>query len=363
MSRAHNFSAGPSALPLPVLRRVQEDLLNYRGTGTSIIEVSHRSSEFIDIAERTEQSLRKLLAIGDDYWVLFLQGGATLQFAMVPLNLSLPGESVEYLVNGSWSAKATREASRLRRVHVVAESLDSVPSQDSWSRVESSKYLHITSNETIRGVQFREFPSQLDVPLVADMSSDILTRELDVNQFGLIYASAQKNIGPAGLTVVIVRKDLCRPLGEGESEYLNYKAHAERESMYNTPNTFAWYVAGLVFEWVMECGGVSEMERRCIERSSRIYEVIDESNLFTNTISQEFRSHSNVTFDLKDDSVAFEFLTRAEQSNIKHIRGHRLVGGFRISLYNAIEQESVSDLIDFMRGFERGCAKSEQSTD
>lgn len=357
MSRAHNFSAGPSALPLPVLRKVQADLLNYRGTGTSIIEVSHRSAEFVDIAERAERSLRELLAIGDDYWVLFMQGGATLQFALVPLNLSLPGETVEYLVNGSWSGKALREASRLRSVHVVAESIDGVPSQDSWSRAESSKYLHITSNETISGVQFHEFPSNLDVPLVADMSSDILTREIDVNQFGLIYASAQKNIGPSGLTVVIVRKDLCRALEEGDSEYLNYRAHAERESMYNTPNTFAWYVAGLVLDWVKECGGVAEMQRRSIVRSSRLYEAIDESNLYTNVIAPEFRSSTNVTFDMEEEALAALFLRKAALANIKHIRGHRLVGGFRISLYNAIEWESVSELIDFMREFERGYSK------
>lgn len=357
MSRAHNFSAGPSALPLSVLRKVQADLLNYRGTGSSIIEVSHRSAEFIDIAERAEQSFRELLAIGDDYWVLFVQGGATLQFAMVPLNLSLPGETVEYLVNGSWSGKAAREASRLRTVHVVAESLDGVPPQDSWIHAERSKYLHITSNETITGVQIHEFPSQLDIPLVADMSSDILTREIDVNQFGLIYASAQKNIGPSGLTVVIVRKDLCRPLEEGESEYLNYKAHVDRESMYNTPNTFAWYVAGLVLEWMKECGGISEMERRSAERSSLLYEVIDESTLYSNTVAQEFRSRTNVTFEIEDEPLAAQFLSKAEQVNIKHIRGHRLVGGFRISLYNAIESESVHELIDFMREFERGYSK------
>ncbi len=357
MSRAHNFSAGPAALPLTVLRKVQADLLNYRGTGNSIIEVSHRSPEFVEIAERAEQTLRELLAIGDDYWVLFMQGGATLQFALVPLNLSRPGETVEYLYNGAWSGKAIREARRLRRVHIVAESQDGVPPPDSWIRTECSKYLHITSNETISGVQFHKFPGQLDVPLVADMSSDILTREIDVNQFGLIYASAQKNIGPAGLTVVIVRKNLCRTLEEGESEFLNYQAHAERESMYNTPNTFAWYVAGLVLEWVKECGGVAEMQRRSIERSNRLYEVIDESSLYTNTISPEFRSRTNVTFNLEDESLAADFLARALEANIKHIRGHRLVGGFRISLYNAIEWESVSQLIEFMREFERECVK------
>lgn len=356
MSRAFNFSAGPSALPLPVLRTVQADLLNYRGTGTSIMEVSHRSPEFIDIAERAERTLRELFAIGEDYWVLFMQGGATLQFALVPLNLSAPGETVEYLHNGSWSAKAIREARRLRKVHIVGESQNSVPPTDSWIRAECSKYLHITSNETISGVQFRDFPTQLNVPLVADMSSDILTRVIDVNQFGLIYASAQKNIGPAGLTVVIVRKDLCRPLEEGESEYLNYRAHAERESMYNTPNTFAWYVAGLVFEWVKDCGGVSEMERRSIEKSSRLYEIIDESGLYTNTIAPEFRSRTNVTFNIGNELLAKEFLSKASLANIKHIRGHRLVGGFRVSLYNAVEWESVSRLIDFMREFERECA-------
>ena len=356
MSRVLNFSAGPSALPLPVLRTVQADLLNYRGTGTSIMEVSHRSPDFIDIAERAERTLRELLNIGEDYWVLFMQGGATLQFALVPLNLSAQGETVEYLHNGSWSGKAIREARRLRKVHIVGESQNSVPSPDSWIRTKCSKYLHITSNETISGVQFRVFPTELNVPLVADMSSDILTRVIDVNQFGLIYASAQKNIGPAGLTVVIVRKELCRPLEEGESEYLNYRAHAERESMYNTPNTFAWYVAGLVFEWVKDCGGVSEMERRSIEKSSRLYKVIDESALYTNTISPEFRSRTNVTFNIENELLAKEFLSKAFLANIKHIRGHRLVGGFRVSLYNAVEWESVSLLIDFMREFERECA-------
>ncbi|MCY3885777.1 MAG: 3-phosphoserine/phosphohydroxythreonine transaminase [Gammaproteobacteria bacterium] len=353
MSRAFNFSAGPSALPLPVLRKVQEELLNYRGTGTSIIEVSHRSDQFLEIAHRTEQSLRELLAISNDYWVLFMQGGSTLQFALVPLNLSRQGETVEYLCTGEWSSKAIREAARVRRAHVVATATNNIPSPSSWNRAENSRYLHVTSNETISGVQFHEFPSNLDVPLVADMSSDLLTRVVDVSQFGLIYASAQKNIGPSGLTIVIVRKDLCRPLEEGDSEYLNYRAHADTQSMYNTPNTFAWYVAGLVIDWVKKSGGVEEMQRRSVEKASRLYEVIDRSNLYSNTVDPRFRSTMNVTFSIEDETLRQAFLSEAEHANIKHIRGHRMVGGFRASLYNAVEWESVRALIRFMQEFEK----------
>lgn len=356
MSRAFNFSAGPATLPEPVMLEVQRDLLDYQGSGTSVVEISHRSPAFMDIAQRAEASLRRLLNVSEDYLVLFLQGGATLQFAMVPLNLSVQGETVEYLDTGLWSQKAISEASYLRNVHVVASSTDSVPDASTWDRTSNSQYLHITSNETISGVQIPDYPLDDGVTLVADMTSDILTRHLDIDKFGLVYAGTQKNMGPSGVSIVIVRKDLCREPRQGEPLYLNYRIHAENDSMYNTPNTFAWYVSGLVFDWLLYEGGVAEMQRRCEEKSRKIYRVINDSSLYFSTVEPAFRSKVNVTFSIRDESLTDKFLTKAAEANIVNIKGHRKVGGFRVSLYNGVTIEAVDALVDFMETFEREIA-------
>ncbi len=357
MTRAYNFSPGPATLPDSVLEEVQRDLLDFRGTGCSVLEISHRSPEFMDVAKSAEDTLRRLLDIGDDYAVLFLQGGPTLQFTMVPLNLSGPGEVVEYTDTGRWSQKAFEEAHRLRNAYVVAQSDRTVPAQDTWERRADSRYVHITSNETIAGVQFKDIPKDLGAPLVADMSSDFLTRKIDVEDFGIIYAGAQKNFGPAGLTTVIVRKELCQNVVEGESEYLNYSTHIEYESMYNTPNTFAWYVADLVLHWIERSGGVAEMQRRSSERSQRLYDVIDSSELYQSAVERRHRSAVNVSFFIEDDELEARFLNQAAAANIVNIRGHRLLGGFRASLYNGLSDEAVDALVDYMIRFERGLGK------
>lgn len=353
MPRAHNFSAGPAALPIAVMTEVQRDLLDYRGTGMSVMEISHRSSIFMDIASRAEHSLRKLLGIRDDYHVLFLQGGARLQFTMIPLNLAARGEVVEYVNTGIWSQKALQEAERLRDVKVVASAHDHIPAVATWERYKGAKYLYITTNETISGVQYQEFPLGGDAPLVADASSDILTRPMDVERFGLIYACAQKNFGPAGLTVVIVRKDLCREPLEHESEYLNYTKHAESASMYNTPNTFAWYLAGIMFDWILAQGGVKAMQRQCEAKSRKLYELIDSSGLYRSIIDPSCRSSVSVTFTLTDDTLNQRLLDEAKKVNIHNLKGHRAVGGFRASLYNGVPMKSVDALVEFLADFEQ----------
>ena len=353
MRRAHNFSAGPAALPTEVMTEIQHDLLDYRGTGMSVMEISHRSSTFMDIASRAEHSLRQLLRIGEDYHVLFLQGGARLQFTMIPLNLAEPGEVVEYVDTGIWSQKALREAERLRDAKTVASAHDHIPAESTWTRYSGSKYLYITSNETISGVQYHDFPNVDSVPLVVDASSDFLTRPMEVHRFGLVYACAQKNFGPSGLAIVIVRKNLCREPLEHESEYLNYATHAKNASMFNTPNTFAWYIAGLMFDWISAQGGVKEMQTQCELKSQKLYELIDESALYRSVIEPRFRSSVSVTFTLNDDALNQRLLDEAEKAGIHHLKGHRAVGGFRASLYNGVPMQAVDALVEFLADFEQ----------
>lgn len=353
MPRAHNFSAGPAALPTEVMAEIQHDLLDYRGTGMSVMEISHRSSTFMDIASRAEHSLRQLLCISNDYHVLFLQGGARLQFTMIPLNLAAPGEVVEYVETGIWSQKALREAERLRDAKSVASAHDHIPSESTWRRHSGSKYLYITSNETISGVQYHEFPSVDSVPLVVDASSDFLTRPMEVDRFGLIYACAQKNFGPSGLATVIVRKDLCPEPLEHESEYLNYSTHAKSTSMFNTPNTFAWYIAGLMFDWISAQGGLKEMQTQCQLKSQKLYDLIDRSALYRSVIEPRFRSSVSVTFTLVDDALNRRLLDEAENAGIHHLKGHRAVGGFRASLYNGVPMQAVDALVEFIADFEQ----------
>ena len=356
MSRAHNFCAGPAALPLAVLERAQRELLDWSYSGASVMEVSHRSSEFVSVADRAESSLRRLLEISDDYAVLFLQGGASLQFASVPLNLAAKDQVMDQVVTGQWSKKAFAEQQRFGAVNLVASSADqnfaSIPQQDSWQRDPTAAYLHYCPNETIGGLEFGFVPDS-DVPLVADMSSTILSRPVDVDRFGVIYAGAQKNIGPAGLCLVIVRREL---LGRARPEtpaMLNWQIAAENDSMYNTPPTFAIYLAGLVFEWLEELGGLEKMEAINRRKAEKLYALIDESGFYANPVEQISRSLMNVPFTLADDALDTVFLKEAEAKQLLNLKGHRSVGGMRASLYNAVEESSVDALCCFMRDFEQ----------
>ena len=356
MSRAHNFCAGPAALPLAVLERAQRELLDWSDSGASVMEVSHRSREFVSVADRAESSLRRLLEISDDYAVLFLQGGASLQFASVPLNLAAKDQVMDQVVTGQWSKKAFAEQQRFGAVNLVASSADqnfaSIPRQDSWQRDPTAAYLHYCPNETIGGLEFGFVPDS-DVPLVADMSSTILSRPVDVDRFGVIYAGAQKNIGPAGLCLVIVRREL---LGRARPEtpaMLNWQIAAENDSMYNTPPTFAIYLAGLVFEWLEELGGLEKMEAINRRKAEKLYALIDESGFYANPVEQISRSLMNVPFTLADDALDTVFLKEAEAKQLLNLKGHRSVGGMRASLYNAVEESSVDALCSFMRDFEQ----------
>ena len=356
MTRAHNFCAGPAALPQSVLEHAQAELLNWFDTGTSVMEVSHRSPAFVDVASRAEATLRRLLGITDDYAVLFLQGGASLQFAAVPLNLSATGQSVDQIVTGQWSKKALQEGQRYASVSTAATSeasnFTTVPPQDTWQLDADAAYLHYCPNETIGGLEF-DFVPQVEVPLVADMSSTILSKPIDVQQYGVIYAGAQKNIGPAGLCLVIVHREL---LGRARTEtpaMLNWQTAADNDSMYNTPPTFALYLTGLVFQWLEKLGGLEEMAAINRRKASKLYRVIDESNLYGNPVDPISRSLMNVPFTLADDRFDSIFLREAEQAGLLNLKGHRSVGGMRASLYNAVEEASVDALCDFMQDFEQ----------
>lgn len=353
--RVFNFSAGPAALPVEVLERARDELLDYRGSGMSVMEMSHRSKEFIDIAERAEADFRELLAVPDDYAVLFLQGGATTQFAMVPMNLLGDRTRADYVNTGSWSTKAIKEAKRFCEVNVAAsaeaDNFTHVPDPATWSLSKDAAYLHVCSNETIGGVQFHEFP-EAPVPLVADMSSDILSRPVDVSRFALIYAGAQKNIGPAGLTVVVVRKDLLGNARPGTPSMLDYAVHAEADSMSNTPPTYAWYLAGLVFEWLKAEGGVAAIAARNQRKAAKLYDAIEASNFYASPVARHDRSLMNVPFTLADAALDKAFLAGAEERGLTNLKGHRSVGGMRASLYNAVPEAAVDALVDYMQAFE-----------
>lgn len=359
MARVFNFSAGPAALPLEVLEEVQAELTDWQGSGMSVMEVSHRSKPFVAVAEQAEADLRELLNISDDYAVMFLQGGATQQFALIPMNLSDDGQTVDQMVTGSWSKKALKEGQSLRNVNVVADGADlnyaDVPARDSWQLTPDAAYFHYCSNETIGGVEFLEPPDVGDVPLVTDMSSTILSRPLDIDKYGLIYAGAQKNIGPAGLTIVIVRKDLIKK-GRPASDILNYAAHAAGGSMMNTPPTFAWYVAGLVFAWIKRNGGLDGMAEFNRTKSGKLYAAIDASDFYANPVAPAYRSWMNIPFTLARPELDGEFLAQAEQADLTNLKGHRSVGGMRASIYNAVPMEAIDALLAFMQEFERANA-------
>ena len=354
--RVYNFSAGPAVLPQEVLEQAREEMLDWRGTGMSVMEMSHRGKAFISIAETAEADLRELLAVPSNYKVLFLQGGAMAQFAGVAMNLSTKDSVVDYVNTGAWSKKAISEAKQYAKVNVAADAGEpyaSIPPVSTWKRTADAAYLHYTPNETIGGVEFHLVPDVGNVPLVADMSSTILSRPIDVSKFGLIYAGAQKNIGPAGLTLVIVRDDL---LGKARAEtpsFMNYASMAKEGSMLNTPPTFAWYLAGLVFQWLKKNGGLKAMGDRNRAKAELLYSTIDSSSFYRNPVAKDARSWMNVPFTLAKPDLDKTFTTEAKAAGLVTLEGHRSVGGMRASIYNAMPIEGVKALVDFMNDFAR----------
>ncbi len=355
-NRVYNFSAGPSMLPAEVLEKVQKDLLNYEGSGQSVMEMSHRSKEYQKIIDDAEADLRELMHIPDNYKVLFVQGGGTLQFAMVPLNLLRNSKKADYVLTGTWAKKAYKEACKYGDIRVVASSEDDkftwVPKITKEDVREDADYAYITTNNTIYGTKYNYIPETGNVPLVADMSSNILSEEIDVSRFGMIWAGAQKNVGPAGVTIVIVREDLIGFAGAEVPTYLDYKIHADNGSMYNTPPCFSIYVAGEVFKYLKSIGGIAEMERRNREKAQMLYDFIDSSRLFSCPVAKEDRSLMNVVFVTGDAELDKKFIALAKENGMINLSGHRSIGGMRASIYNAMPKEGVAALVDFMRKFE-----------
>jgi len=357
MRKVFNFSAGPAVLPEEVLAQGAGEMLDWHGSGQSVMEMSHRGKEYMSIHEQAESDLRRLMGIPAGYKVLFLQGGATLQFAMVPANLMRGKAGADYVDTGEWSRKAIKEAKLFGAVNVVASSEDRrftyVPPQSAWKTSRDAAYLHYCANETIGGVEFGWVPDAGDVPLVADISSTFLSRPLDVSKFGLLYGGAQKNIGPAGLTIVIVREDLLGHTPKGTPTMLDYKVQADADSMLNTPPTYAVYIAGLVFQWLERQGGVAGIEKRNIEKAQLLYDYLDGTQFYRNPVERADRSRMNVPFTLRDAALDEPFLKGAKERGMIQLKGHRSVGGMRASIYNAMPIEGVRALVDYMREFER----------
>jgi phosphoserine aminotransferase len=357
MARVYNFSAGPAVLPEEVLEQAQSEMLDWHGSGMSVMEMSHRGKEFMSIAQKAEADLREIMAIPSNYKVLFLQGGASTQFAMVPMNLLNGKTGADYINTGSWSKKAIAEAKRFCKVNVAATAEETkfttTPAQDNLQLDSGAAYVHYTPNETIGGVEFPYVPDTGDVPLVADMSSTILSRPVDVSKFGVIYAGAQKNIGPSGLAVVIIRDDLIGHADDKVPAMLNYQIHAEAESMYNTPPTYTWYVAGLVFDWVKRKGGLNAMAQINERKAGKLYAAIDTSDFYQNPVEVKSRSWMNVPFTLANADLDSVFLAEAKDKGLVTLKGHRSVGGMRASIYNAMPEAGVDALIEFMKDFEK----------
>lgn len=358
MSRAFNFSAGPATLPEPVLRQVQDELLEWKDERASVMEISHRGQAFIDCAAAAERDLRDLMAIPDHYHVLFLQGGATLLAALLPLNLAGPGQSADYVVTGHWGEKAIDNARPSLKAHVAASTRDSgyasIPARDTWRLTPGAAYVHYTPNETIHGVEFHDIPDVGDVPLVADVSSNILSRPIDVSRFGVLYGGAQKNLGPAGLSLAIVRKDLLGKHGRDLPPIFDLANQASNDSMFNTPATFAWYMLGLVLQWVRAEGGAAAIGERNTRKAARLYAAIDGSGgYYRNPVAVEARSRMNVPFFLHDASLDKAFLQEAKAAGLLGLKGHRALGGMRASLYNAMPEAGVQALAEFMADFAR----------
>ncbi|NEV63754.1 3-phosphoserine/phosphohydroxythreonine transaminase [Thiorhodococcus minor] len=357
MARVYNFSAGPAMLPEPVLAQARDEMLDWQGSGMCVAEMSHRGKEFMSIAAQAEADLRELMSIPDNYKVLFLQGGASSQFTAIPMNLLHGGESADYISTGSWSKKAIAEARRYCGVHIAATTEDTkftrAPAQAELDLSADASYVHYTPNETIQGVEFSDIPETNGKPLVADMSSTILSRPIDVSKYGLIYAGAQKNIGPAGLTIVIVREDLIGQPINGTPTMLDYKVQADNDSMYNTPPTYAWYLAGLVFQWLKGKGGLSAMGEINARKAKRLYDCVDASSFYQNPVDPTSRSWMNVPFTLASADLDETFLKEAKAAGLTTLKGHRSVGGMRASIYNAMPEEGVEALVSFMHEFER----------
>jgi phosphoserine aminotransferase len=354
-ARIFNFGAGPAIMPVEVLEKAKWELVNWHDAGMSVMEMSHRGEEFMRIAAEAEADLRSLLAIPKSYKVLFLQGGATMHFSAVPMNLLRGGKKADYLNTGEWAKKAMAEAKKFCEVNVIASAQDKnftyVPKQKTWKRSPDAAYVHICTNETIGGVEFHWTPDVGDTPLVADMSSHILSKPFDITKYGLIYAGAQKNIGPAGLVVVIAREDLLGDALPDTPNVLNYKLMADADSMINTPPTFSVYLAGLTFKWLLERGGLAGIEKINIAKAKRLYDYLDSQDFYSNPVAKEDRSRMNVPFTLKSDALDAKFLQEAEGRGLSQLKGHRSVGGMRASIYNAMPPDGVEALVEFLEEF------------
>lgn len=352
-----NFGAGPTMLPEEILRQTQAELMDWQGTGKSVMEIGHRTDDFKSIAEHAEQSLRDILSIPDDYHVLFLAGGATQQFSMIPMNLLQGKTSVDYCHTGLWSAKAMKLAKRYADINIVCSSEESnftsITDVNDWQLDTDAAYVYYTDNETIGGLEFHSVPDVGNVTLVSDITSSILSRPIDVSRFGILFASAQKNIGPAGMTLLIIHESLLGETLKFTPDLFDYRCQVQAKSMLNTPPTFNWYMAGLMFDWIKQQGGVEEMEKRNQRKSSILYDFIDASSFYKNNIDVSYRSKINVVFSLSNENLTEEFLKQAESGSLYDLKGHRLAGGMRASLYNAMPESGVKQLVDFMREFER----------
>ena len=357
MSRGYNFSAGPAALPEEVLLQAREEMLEWGNARASVMEISHRGRDFMDLAAESEQDLRDLMAIPSNYRVLFMQGGATQHFAQIPMNFARPEDVADYVVTGSWGEKAVSEAKPYVQPRISASSLDSgytrIPPRASWDLDPNAAYVHYTPNETIHGVEFQNVPEVGKVPLIADMSSDILSRPLDVSKFGLIYAGAQKNIGASGLVILIIRDDLLERCPKTIARIFNYADHAANHSLFNTPNTYGWYLSSLVFKWLKAQGGMQAMAERNRVKAETLYSAIDDSGFYSNPVSVDARSWMNVPFFLPRSDLDSVFLEEADAANLLGLKGHKLLGGMRASIYNATSLAAVEVLVDFMRDFAR----------
>ncbi|HEY6893344.1 MAG TPA: 3-phosphoserine/phosphohydroxythreonine transaminase [Rhodanobacteraceae bacterium] len=355
MSRGYNFSAGPAALPDDVLNQARAELLEWDGARASVMEISHRGKDFVALAAESERDIRELLAIPSNYKVLFLQGGATQHFAQIPMNIARRGESADYVLTGDWGEKAAKEAKPTIGVRIAATSeatnYDRIPPREAWALDPNAAYVHYTPNETIRGVEFMDVPDTGSVPLVADMSSTILSRPIDVSKFGLIYAGAQKNIGAAGLVVMIVRDDLLARSPKDIPKIMSYAEQAAQDSMLNTPNTFGWYLASLVFKWLKKQGGLAAMAERNRAKATLLYDYIDDSGFYRNPVERSARSWMNVPFTLPNESLDAPVLKESEAAGLLALKGHRAVGGMRASIYNAMPLAGVQALVDFMKDF------------
>ena len=349
--RIFNFSAGPAMLPEAVMQKAQAEFLDWNNTGMSVMEISHRSKEFMQLAAKMEADLRDVMNIPANYKVIFKHGGASLQFAAIPLNLVGKNDTMDYVNSGVWSAKAIKEASRFCHVNVVSTSETDLPDYSEMNFSQDAKFLHICQNETITGVEFQDLP-KVDVPIISDFSSTILSRPINVSDYGVIYAGSQKNIGPAGLAIVIVREDLLGNARKNTPALMNWQTYADNDSMFNTPSTYAWYLAGLVFEWIKEKGGVAAMAEINQRKAEKLYQAIDDSTLFYNEINPRVRSWMNVSFKLRNTDLEEDFLKTSKAVGLLNLKGHKAYGGMRASIYNAMPEEGIDTLVDFLKSFE-----------